>query len=505
MSSVVAEGAARSPGGVREDAAASGDDRRVAAHACVAATLLGIYDVQVCPYLASLPAAALVAPIVLGFVAYVLARRHLVGRVLPREPAHAWVGRVFAVDVALLASIGLIIGTWNQVRYGFPVGSGVKVMLGSAILGFFIAADLALCAEYERSRALVARGESLMRGGRMLSFVNRASGFALLSVAALTVVVLLAVNQDFAWLAANFEPGRVPELRRAVMIEVAFVTITVCGYFLRVILSCARNLRFYFRHQTQALEQAARGVLVPTAPATTNDELGHVADLTNRMIESLARQTRELEVTQEVTILSLASLAEARDNETGAHLLRTQNYVRTLAEALRDHPRFRDALDARAIELMVKSAPLHDVGKVGIPDRILLKPGKLDPDEFEIMKTHAQLGADALAVAEARLGQSSFMRYAREIAQGHHEKWDGSGYPGGLAGDDIPVSARLMALADVYDALRSERVYKPAFSHEKARIIIVRGRGSHFDPAVVDAFLAEEAAFLAIAARYQDG
>ena len=184
--------------------------------------------------------------------------------------------------------------------------------------------------------------------------------------------------------------------------------------------------------------------------------------------------------------------------------MRTQRYVRTLAEALRDHPRFRDALDSRSIDLIYKSAPLHDVGKVGIPDRILLKPGKLSDEEFTVMKTHARLGAEALQVAEGRLGESSFMRFAREIAGSHHEKSDGSGYPEALAGDDIPVSARLMALADVYDALRSKRVNKPAFTHLQARDIIVEGRNSHFDPAVVDAFTDEEQTFVAIAERYQD-
>jgi response regulator RpfG family c-di-GMP phosphodiesterase len=154
------------------------------------------------------------------------------------------------------------------------------------------------------------------------------------------------------------------------------------------------------------------------------------------------------------------------------------------------------------IDLIYKSAPLHDAGKVGIPDRILLKPGRLTAEEFEVMKQHPVIGAQALSSAQDTIGYHSFLSVACEIMETHHEKWDGSGYPGGLKGDDIPVSGRLMALADVYDALISERVYKPAFSHEKACDIIVEGKGSHFDPDVVDAFLAVEQKFREIASTF---
>jgi putative two-component system response regulator len=219
----------------------------------------------------------------------------------------------------------------------------------------------------------------------------------------------------------------------------------------------------------------------------------------------VAQRTQELAELQEVTILMLASLAETRDNETGNHLLRTQNYVRALAQALCQHPRFSTALTPANIALLYQCAPLHDIGKVGIPDRILLKPGRLTPEEFEIMKTHTTLGRDALANAEHHLGKDvPFLRFAKEIAHAHQEKWDGSGYPLGLAGDAIPISARLMAVADVYDALISERVYKQAFSHETAVTLIRQGRGHHFDPDICDAFerIAEE--FRAIALRYGD-
>ena len=221
--------------------------------------------------------------------------------------------------------------------------------------------------------------------------------------------------------------------------------------------------------------------------------------------QEVAKRTREVNAIQDVTILAMASLAETRDNETGNHIRRTQHYVKALANALKNHLRFAAHLDDNTITMLFKSAPLHDIGKVGIPDRILLKPGRFEPAEFEIMKRHPELGLNAIEHAEKALGTSvDFLKLAKEIAYCHHEKWDGSGYPQGLAGEAIPLSARLMALADVYDALISRRVYKEGMSHEKAAAIIAEGRGSHFDPDVVDAFFAIEARFIAIAQQYAD-
>ncbi len=221
--------------------------------------------------------------------------------------------------------------------------------------------------------------------------------------------------------------------------------------------------------------------------------------------QEVERRTREISTVQDVTIMAMASLAETRDNDTGNHIRRTQHYVRALAVQLKDHPRFRGVLDVNTIELLYKSAPLHDIGKVGIPDRILLKPGLYTPDEFAVMQKHPALGRDAILAAERLLdAPNSFLRLAREIAYGHQEKWDGSGYPEGLAGDAIPVAARLMALADVYDALISRRVYKPGFPHEHAVEIIGAGKGTHFDPDIVDAFLEIQEGFREIASRFVD-
>jgi len=228
-------------------------------------------------------------------------------------------------------------------------------------------------------------------------------------------------------------------------------------------------------------------------------------DKSDFLENEVTRRTREVMAIQDVTILAMASLAETRDSDTGNHIRRTQFYVKALAEHLRSHPRFAAALSESTIQMLFKSAPLHDIGKVGIPDRILLKPGSFDAREFEVMKTHTTLGRDAIAHAEKQLGmQVDFLSMAKEIALSHQEKWDGSGYPQGLAGDAIPMSARLMAVADVYDALISRRVYKDGMPHAQAVDIIAQGRGSHFDPDIADAFVALQDVFRAIAQRFAD-
>ena len=224
-----------------------------------------------------------------------------------------------------------------------------------------------------------------------------------------------------------------------------------------------------------------------------------------RQAQELTRRDHQLIAAQGAIICALCTLAEMRDNETGNHIRRTQSYVRALAERLRPHPRFKNELNDDSIRSLYISAPLHDIGKVGIPDAILRKPGRLTPREWEVMQRHAEYGRDAIERAALELGEEGvFLRYAREIAHGHHERWDGTGYPLGLAGDAIPVSARLMAVADVYDALISRRVYKPPFFHDQAVAMIRAERGKHFDPDIVDAMLEIVDDFHAIARRFRD-
>ncbi|MEI7536852.1 MAG: two-component system response regulator [Comamonadaceae bacterium] len=228
--------------------------------------------------------------------------------------------------------------------------------------------------------------------------------------------------------------------------------------------------------------------------------------INNEYLEfEVSKRTRQMASLQNVTILALASLAETRDSETGNHLKRTQYYMELLCKYLRRQPRFTDFLSPERIQFMIQCAPLHDIGKVGIPDRVLLNPGRYSEAEFEIMKAHPTLGRNAIANAQASAPQDGeFFDIAKQIIYSHHEKWDGSGYPQGLAQEAIPIPARLMALADVYDALICQRVYKAGMPHAQAVQIIVEGRGKHFDPDVVDAFLALDAEFQVVATRFAD-
>lgn len=228
-----------------------------------------------------------------------------------------------------------------------------------------------------------------------------------------------------------------------------------------------------------------------------------VRNYQNKLEVMVKERTQKIEKTKDVIIKSMGVLAEYRDPETGGHIHRTQNYVFAMAEYLMRHGDYPE-LTEDIIEYLFKSAPLHDLGKIAVPDHILLKPGKLTEEEFEIMKTHTLYGKNAVAAIEEDLPGEMFIKYAKEIAYCHHEKWDGTGYPRGLKGNDIPLSGRIMAIADVYDALISERIYKPAFSHEKAKSIIFEGKGKHFDPALVEAFDAIEDVFVDISKKYKD-
>jgi len=261
-----------------------------------------------------------------------------------------------------------------------------------------------------------------------------------------------------------------------------------------------------------AVDYITKPISAPLVLARIKTQLGmkrmqdFLRDQNHYLESEVERRVREVAALQDVTIHAMASLAETRDSETGNHIRRTSHYLRALAEQVRHLPRFRDFLTDKNIELLFKTAPLHDIGKVGIPDHILLKPGRFEPHEMAIMKTHTTLGRDAILAAERELGiEVDFLKYAKEIAYSHHEKWDGSGYPQGLAGEQIPISARLMALADVYDALISCRIYKDGMRHEDAVKIIAEGRGTHFDADIVDAFLRIQDQFQAISSRYADG
>jgi putative two-component system response regulator len=216
----------------------------------------------------------------------------------------------------------------------------------------------------------------------------------------------------------------------------------------------------------------------------------------NLHLEELVKEkVREISDSQLAAIIALAKLAESRDDDTGHHVERTRTFCRLLATKLRENPNYGNFIDETYVENIYQSAPLHDIGKVGISDNILLKPDKLTSDELKIMKTHPRIGSKTLKAAQKQYPRNAFLNMGIEIARSHHEKWDGSGYPDGLTAENIPLSARIMAVADVYDALRSIRPYKDAFSHDKSSKILFEGAGSYFDPAIIEAFSDLEAEF----------
>jgi putative two-component system response regulator len=208
---------------------------------------------------------------------------------------------------------------------------------------------------------------------------------------------------------------------------------------------------------------------------------------------------------RDLMIFAMAKLTESRDSETGAHLERMREYSRVLAEELSNWPKYSNVIDGNYVQLVYLTSPLHDIGKVGIPDAVLLKPGRLTTEEFDIMKRHTLLGGETLSSVVKARPDAEFLSMAYDIAMTHHERYDGKGYPNGLMGENIPLCGRIVALADVYDALTSKRVYKPAYSHDTARSIILDAKETQFDPDVVQAFLNCEDQFIAIAEQLRDG
>ena len=473
-------------------------------HYLLAAIIVPIYGIQVCPFIESLSPIQVVVPVVVALSLQLVLRNVLAGRLIDSAPLEKQTKRTFTLEILLFIASALGLMVFNTIAHGFPLTSGLKVFVGIFGLGFFAAIDIALERERHVGKIIEQSKQYLDPQKIYFPLSQKVALFATISVVMLIAIFMLLVIKDLDWIVEVGKTIPLHDARISIIKEFMFVLAVILPHTLNVISSYSKNLNLFLAHQTSALTNVADGKLDTDVPVSTFDEFGIMAKHTNTMIAQLKNYIDEISLTRDVTILSLASLAEARDNETGQHILRTQRYVRALALRLRPHPSFADALNDEAIDLLYKSAPLHDIGKVGIPDNILLKPGKHTDEEFELMKTHAQIGGDALKVAENKLGTTSFLRLAREIAETHHEKWDGSGYPNGLRGNEIPISGRLMAVADVYDALISKRVYKPAFSHEKAMEIIREGAGKHFDPDIVAALNDIEEEFKEIAKAFSD-
>jgi HD-GYP domain-containing protein (c-di-GMP phosphodiesterase class II) len=469
------------------------------------ALVIGVYGGRVCPVIQAASVTQWGSFLFLCFLSAVGLRAFLLPKAVIAAAGDVQPRLEFMLDLGLYILAALATCVFAVLMLGSPIPNGIKVFVGVMSVGFFFSIDLALLRERDVVLEARRRGLDWHLAGRYFPVTRK---FAFVAGACVIFTALVIAGVVIKNIYEHYPETQGPQFWTQAMywvaLDLGFAMLCLSALAMLVISSFARNLRLFFGFQTQSLDAVAKGNLNERVPVVSNDEFGFIARHTNLMIQALEQRTGELERTQDATIVTLASLAETRDNETGAHILRTQRYVRALAVRLSVHSRYASFLTPETIELLYKSAPLHDVGKVGVPDAILLKPGRHTPEEFEVMKMHTVYGRDALKVAEGMLGSNSFLHLAQEIAYTHHEKWDGSGYPLGLSGQDIPMSGRLMALADVYDALISKRVYKPAFPHEKAKQIILEGRDSHFDPEVVDAFLAIENEFLGIAAAFKD-
>ena len=474
---------------------------RLALHYLVAFFVLTLYGGQVCPFVESLTLMQWASTTVILFTVTFAINAGLFKRINLNNPVPLSSTMFKSSFITFMAS-GVAVGLYNCFVHGFPVASGLKLIVGWFLVGFFMSLDLTLHNRLKIIKDMAISGYNIELTESYVSLTKKYLFFSILTSLSVLGVIYLVIIKDLDWIfTAN--PNSMDAMI-SILKEFAFIFLVIMSYTSLVSISFTRNLKLYLQYQNSTLNEVVNGNLNASVPVSSIDEFGFMAKYTNEMIKSLKERTEALQLTQDVSILSLASLAETRDNETGAHIMRTQRYILALAEELKNNPDFVAELTSENIDLIYKSAPLHDIGKVGIPDNILLKPGKLTDDEFKIMKRHPNYGRKALYTAGRTLGQNSFLKYAEEIAFTHHEKWDGSGYPRRLKGDDIPISGRMMAVADVYDALISKRVYKPAFTHEDAKNIILEGKGTHFDPRIVEAFLKVEHTFIMIADEFSD-
>jgi len=383
--------------------------RRCVLHYGVTLSLFCLYGWQVCPFLESLPPSRLLGSTLVTFAIMFSARAILLSRhPLPRNGLTG-----FALEVGFYLLGALLISCYNGLAHAFPLESHLKVLLGMTTLGFLVAADLTLERDWHRASAHQAQQREVLSHPLAMPLPRKFTLFTLATLTLLGCVFFLLFNKDLEWLATVERTLPRVDAQQLILWEIAFVMAVTFGYLALIIHGYGRNLGLSLRHQTRTMARVQCGDFDARVPITRDDEFGVIAASTNQMIGELKARSDELNLTRDVAILGLASLAETRDNETGAHIIRTQYYVKALAQYLSSSNWERYPLDDTTIDLLFKSAPLHDVGKVGIPDAILLKPGKLTDEEFAIMKRHPQIGADALASAEAQLGSNSFLRWQR--------------------------------------------------------------------------------------------
>ena len=466
--------------------------------------MLFIYITQVCHRITETNIHYLILSLLIVFGVGLSIRHYIIKFIVDKANSSTQVLKQFITELSIFIAMSIVFMIYISQITSFMCA--LKFIPTFIIMGLFTATEFSLKRERQLIMYCSQTKKHIDVHDKYLPVPIKLMIISIVCIISVTFVMSTVVNKDIKWL-INLEKSHLYTNQHIiVIIKMTIVGFIFLSLIINLIYSYAKNLKMLLNNQNNILKSLYSGNMNVEVPICTNDEFGSMAYYTNKMIRKLREYTNELRVSQKVTILCLASLAETRDNETGAHILRTKFYVLTLATKLKNHPRFSAYLNEKTITLLGDCSQLHDIGKVGIPDSILLKPGKLTPEEFEIMKRHTIIGRDALQAAKKRLrsGTTPFLDLAQEIAYTHHEKWDGTGYPQGLKGEEIPISGRIMALADVYDALINKRVYKEAFSHEKAKEIIISERGKHFDPDIVDAFLAVEEKFKKIARKYVD-
>jgi response regulator RpfG family c-di-GMP phosphodiesterase len=463
---------------------------RSAAHHLVASVFVTFYGYSVCNFINGLEVTLWAATLI-----PVLAAQWMLRGMIARRISKAHVASrpklAFAVEFGVFVLGGVVIGVVNTVFHGFPPGSGMKAMLGFVTIGVFAGVDQA----FVRTRDRFETGEVFAppNAPRAPFAVRLGLGFALVTALVLGVISLLVLR--------GVEDGTVGDARgfRRLLIEFAFVFGVILLYVANTARGAEKLLAKAVSEQVETLAGARLGRTHRRASIGTNDEIGFVSGEINHLLDELDRAHDTTSRTNDAIMKALIGLAGARDNETGSHLQRTQRYVEVLCVQLATSPEHEAALSPATRANIVAAAPLHDIGKVAVPDAILRKPGRLTPGEYEVMKTHVAHGVAVIDKVIADVGATPYLAAARDVVAGHHEQWSGAGYPLGLKGTDIPLAGRVMALADVYDALRTERVYKPAMSHGDAKQILIDGAGAHFDPMIVAAFLVVEKEFERIA------
>lgn len=465
---------------------------RPALHYLAGVVVFTSYGNLICPFLDTLPTAVLALHTATVFI-FLYFCRLVVRAIKHSEPC-------FSSNVTIFALGGIGFALWYAALYGFPFENSLKVAFGLTLIGMVISLDLSIsCTRFKMKQQ--SREET---GAPHYQSLSAQMGLTVIFlVVMLTTLLGLVVAKEVS-LVNTALPESAAEKITAILKAFFFVAMVVIGYIIVIAKNSAGLVNEQVERQRSALALAANGNF--NHPVTVGDagELSDIAFHTNQMFQKLNERFTEISLTRDITITGISALAALRENPSPAHILRKQAYVKTLAYELKKQDRFADFLTDETIDLLQSATPLYDIGKLAIADAIFLKPGKLHDDEYAVMKAHAQLGADALSLPNDNIESSRFLRFAQEMAASHHEQWDGSGYPKGLSGEEIPFPARLVALADVYDALISTRVYRAALHHEQARTIVIEGRGRHFDPDVVDAFLATERIFQNIAERYQD-